>query len=328
MRTGSCARLLSLALALPVVAFCAAAAHADGGTNFAFVWRAPAGCPSASAVEEEIAHLLGGPIREHARNDLRVQAVVQHESAWLVTLETSANAGSGHRTIEAATCQALAHATALIVALLTDPDAVSARAAKPPDSEPQPQPPPAEAAPVQVAPVAVRAVRLLLGAAAAGNVGVLPSPDIEASASVGIVRPRWRLEARVAYGPRQLRSDAVASPSGAHGRVSLNAGTLAGCMTFSRPLLELGPCADVEFGALHGEGIRATSNESHTSPWLGLGVGGLVAIRLTRWLYLPVHVDAVVPLWRPRYVFENVPAPIFRSAPVGGRLTAGVELRF
>jgi hypothetical protein len=99
-------------------------------------------------------------------------------------------------------------------------------------------------------------------------------------------------------------------------------------MTFSRPLLELGPCADAEFGAVRGEGIGATHTTSHTSPWVGVGAGGLLAIKATQWLYFPVHADAVIPLWRPRFVFQNVQAPIFRSWSVGGRLTAGVELRF
>jgi hypothetical protein len=38
----------------------------------------------------------------------------------------------------------------------------------------------------------------------------------------------------------------------------------------------------------------------------------------------------VAPLWRPHFVWSSVGAnrPIFRSAPMGGRLTAGAELRF
>jgi hypothetical protein len=327
MRRGPYNWLLSLAFALTVVGR-AAVAGADEGSGFIFEWRAPEGCPPASAVEEEIAHLLGGPAREHARDDLRVQATVERGSLWLVTLETTSKTANGHRTIEAATCQALANATALIVALLIDPDAVAARTGKAQGNEPRPPPSPAEPTPVQGRPPGVRATHVLLGAAAAGNLGVLPSPDLGVSASVGIVHPRWRMEARAAYDPRQVQSAALANPSGAYGRFSFIAGTVAGCMTFSRPTLEFGPCADAEFGAVHGEGIGATHTTSHTSPWLGVGAGGLLAIKATRWLYLPVHADAVVPLWRPNYVFENPQVPIFRSASVGGRLTAGVELRF
>ena len=327
MRRNPYNRLLSLAFAVTVVGR-VAAARADAGSGFAFEWRAPEGCPPASAVEDEIAHLLGGPAREHVRDDLRVQATVERGSLWLVTLETTSKMANGHRTIEAATCQALANATAFIVALLIDPDAVAARTSKPRGNEPQPPPPPAEPTSGKGRPPGVRATLVLLGAAAAGNLGVLPSPDVGVSASVGMVRPRWRIEARATYDPRQVRSDALANPSGAYGRFSFITGTLAGCMTFSRSMLEFGPCAEAEFGAVHGEGIGATRTTSHTSPWLGVGAGGLLAIKVTGGLYLAMHADAVVPLWRPRYVLENVQVPIFRSASVGGRLTAGVELRF
>jgi hypothetical protein len=127
--------MLSLAFALTVVGR-APAARAEEGSGFAFEWRAPEGCPSASVVAEGIAHLLGGPAR-----DLRVQATVERGSHWLVTLETTSKTASGHRTIEAATCQGLANATTLIVALLIDPDAVAAHTGKSQDSEPQPPPP-------------------------------------------------------------------------------------------------------------------------------------------------------------------------------------------
>ncbi len=76
MRRGPYNWLLSLAFALIVVGRVAAARAEEGG-GFAFEWRAPEGCPPASAVEGEIAQLLGGPAREHARDDLRVQATVE-----------------------------------------------------------------------------------------------------------------------------------------------------------------------------------------------------------------------------------------------------------
>jgi hypothetical protein len=329
MRRGSDKWLLSLAFALTVVGR-PPAARADGGSGFVFEWQAPEGCPPSSVVEGKIAELLGGPALERARDDLRVQATVERGALWFVTLETTSRTASGHRTFEAATCQALANATALIVALLIDPDAVAARTGKSQEPEVRPPPPPAptEPTPVVGRPGGARATYGLVGVAAAGNLGVLPSADLGVSASVGIVRTRWRIEARAAYSPRRVQSDVLTSPAGAYGRFSFVVGTLAGCLTFSRSVFEFGPCADAEFGAVPGEGIGATHTTSHTSPWVGVGAGGLLALKATPWLYFPVHADAVIPLWRPRFVFQNVQAPIFRSWSVGGRLTAGVELRF
>ena len=306
----------------------------EGGRGLSFVWRAPEGCPAASHVETEIDKLLGGPARDHARDELRVQATVDHGAGWLVTLETASKTANGHRTIEAATCQGLANATALIVALMIDPDAVAARSAqtKPADV---PIPAPLPAAPPTLAPVVApttvprgRTTFGFVGASAAGNLGVLPGPDAGASVTLGLVRPRWRIEARAVYGFRQVRSETLSNPPDAYGRFSFTAGTLSGCLSFAQPRMEWGPCVGAELGIVRGQGFGASQTTSESSPWFGLGAGAFLAIKAKGWLYFPVHADAVVPLWRPRYVFQNVPTPIFQSWPVGARLTAGVELRF
>ena len=332
MRRRSYPWLRSLGFALTSFAL-ALTARAEEGPSFVFAWRAPEGCPAASTVEVEIDNLLGGPAADHARDGLRVRATVAHGALWFVTLDTESKTASGHRTIEAATCQGLANATALIVALMIDPDAVAARSGQTPVEVPPP-PPPAPAAPMPVPAGAassapsVPATSVLAGAAAAGNAGVLPSADVGASVSVGVARPHWRIEARAAYGPRWAQSDTLTDPPGAYGRFSFLAGTLAGCRTFTQPRFELGSCASVELGAVRGQGFGATQTTSHTSPWFGVGAGGFAAIRANAWLYFPMHADAVLPLWRPHYVFQNVPTPIFQSWSVGLRLTMGVELRF
>jgi len=338
MRRTSCPWLLTLGLALTVSGL-VPDAQADVESGFVFEWRAPDGCPPASMVEAEVEHLLGSPAREHSSGDLRVHATVERGVLWFVTLETASKTASGHRTIEAATCRGLANATALIVALMIDPDAVAARTGK---AEGEETPPPAPPVPMARLPAPTpmrssaelgnpiaRATYGLLGVAAAGNLGVMPSPDVGGSASVGVIRPRWRGEARAAYGFRQVQSASLADPSGAYGRFSFLAGTLAGCMTFYLPNLEMGPCASAEVGVVRGQGFRTSRTSSKDAPWIALGAGGWLAIRASPWLYFPIHVDAVFPLWRPRYVFVgDVSTPIFQSWFVGGRLTAGVELRF
>ncbi len=261
-----------------------------------------------------------------------MRATVARESVWLVTLDTASKTASGHRAIEATTCQGLANATALIVALMIDPDAVAARSgkAKGNESAPYSPSPPAVPEPEPSTPRVRgrRATHGFVGATAAGDMGVLPASDVGVSISAGIVRAHWRAEACAAYSPRWVQSETMADPPGAYGRFSFVTGTLEGCMTFARPHLEIGPCASMEFGAVRGQGVGASRTTRSSSPWLGLGVGGLLSIKANGWLYFPIHADAVLPLWRPNYVFQNVQTPIFQSWPVGGRLTAGVELRF
>jgi hypothetical protein len=281
-------------------------------------------------VQAEIDELLGGAARDRAREHLSVRATVEHGSLWLVTLETQSGTASGHRTIEAVTCQGLASATALIVALMIDPDAVAAHAGKGKEKEPSPPPAPAPA-PAAAAPSPPRAARATFGLAglgAAGNLGVLPGPDVGLGATVGLRRGHWRVELRAAYGPREVRSEPLPDPSGGYGRFRFFAGTLAGCWTMLQSGVDAGPCAEAEIGAVYGEGSHASQNTSETTPWFGLGAGGVVVIKATPWLHFPLHADAVFPLWRQNFVFRNVDTPIFRARPVGGRLTAGVEVQF
>jgi hypothetical protein len=299
--------------------------RADADKGFDFTWLAPAGCPPAEDVRSEIDRLLGSPAHAAASGDLNVRASVEHESHWLVTLETTLGTRSGHRTISASSCQGLANATALIVALMIDPDAVAAHS-HPPEGEPLAPAPGPEPAPSMALPSAP--ATFLAGLGAAGHWGVLPSPDLGMNASVGVMGSFWRVEVLASYGPRAVHSQAMSDPPGAFGRFRLYTGGLAGCLALKRAALELGPCLDFEVGVVQGEGLAAPVTSSKTTPWLALGAGAFVAFKANRWLGFPVHIDAVVPLWRPRFTFDGAETPIFRSAIVGGRATAGVEVQF
>ena len=132
-------------------------ASAQGTVDFQ--WLAPEGCPSPGSVRSEIDGLLGGAAGERARQNLSMHATVEHGVRWLVTLETRSGTVTGHRTIEAVTCQALGSATALIEALIIDPDAVAAHAQKAKAPEPGP-PPRTVSAPVRRASPAARPIRI------------------------------------------------------------------------------------------------------------------------------------------------------------------------
>jgi len=335
MRTGPCKSLPSLAL------FCvlfADPASAEPRGKFVLDWVAPTGCPQQEAVQAEIIRLLGGGASagSAAAGDdaaagaagaaaadagLSVRASVGHSTQWFVSLQSRAAGVEGRRWLESTSCDGLASATALIVALMIDPVAVAAQSGQAP----------APAAVAVPAPISMakpqRTTTMLLGLVAGGTTGVLPSPDVGVGAALGLARPFWRLELRAAWGLRQAESAPLANPSGARGSFRLLAGTLAGCATFRRSVVDFGPCADVEFGAVHGEGVGAFLTTSQTTPWLGLGAGGLLVFRISRWLLVPVHADAVFPLRRLSFVVEPH-TTIYRPSPIGGRLTVGLEMHF
>jgi hypothetical protein len=319
-----------------------APSYAQSDAGLVLTWTAPDVCPSQAAVEAEIARLLGGPPASSANRLFRVRAAVTRGALWQVVLDTSSEEGSGHRTLEATTCDGLANATALIVALMIDPAATLVResmALDKPDSRPlpptapaRPTPPPAPAARGPANTLFTNTLStntLFVGAVASGSLGVLPAPDLAAAGAVGLAGSNWRVELRGAYGLRHVESDVLAATSGGHGEFQARfLGTLTGCLTRSPSGIEWGFCLDVEGGVIQGRGKGTSTTEDKLQPWLGVGAGGLFALRAGKHLAFPVHVDAIVPVWRPTYVFTNVPSPIFRAWPVGGRLTASVEWRF
>jgi len=322
------ARLCFVSVALVGGWFCGSSpSRAQDLATVDFAWSAPAGCPPDAAVRAEIGKLLGGPIEGRAREDLRVRAVVERRELWLVTLDTLAGGTAGHRTLESATCEGLASATALIVALIIDPDAVAAHAKPTPDATPAPPPTRAPAV-TPPPPPPPRATFSLVGVGAVGHLGVLPGADVGLGAHVGLARRSLRVELRGAYGPRAVASSRVGAAGEAYGKFRFWAATLAGCWMLERGRLELGPCLDLELGAVAGEGVGATETTSATTWWYGMGAGVELVIAATPWLRFPVHADAIVPWHRPSYVFRNVDQPIFRPWPVGARLSLAAEARF
>jgi hypothetical protein len=298
--------------------------QADQAGTLTLSWQAPAGCPSRGQVSGEIARLLGGEIRVPKGGDIKAVAVVARGQTWSLAIETELAGRPGQRSIEAASCQDLADATALIIALMIDPNAVAAHTTQP---RPAPAPPLAQSDP---APQKARRVSYLVGIHAAGSYGTLPSVDAGLGGGVGLAGRRWRVELRGTYGLR--RDQRVTAPSPAppdsYGRFNFAAAALAGCLNLGRENLAVGPCADAELGMLSAKGFGVSEGFPAQTLWLALGAGAYAAIPLGPHLSLPLHLDVVAPLLRPEFVFRNVPTRVFRAPVVGGRISAGIELHF
>jgi hypothetical protein len=102
----------------------ALAAHAQSNEpHVALAWRAPDPCPTEASVRLEVARLLAGS----SASGMADAEVMRAGTRWRVAL--SMNGGERH--LEAASCKALADATALIVAMAVDPERVAANRAAP-----------------------------------------------------------------------------------------------------------------------------------------------------------------------------------------------------
>jgi hypothetical protein len=116
---------LIVAVGVPVVAV-RVAAQSSGPPPVTLEWEAPAECPSVGHVEDAIARLLaGGTPEEEKRVKARAVVFKTGVGGWHEDLSTQVGEESGQRALDATTCDALADATALVLALAVDPTRVA-----------------------------------------------------------------------------------------------------------------------------------------------------------------------------------------------------------
>jgi hypothetical protein len=224
-------------------------ARAQEPGAFAFSWQAPLGCPDVTEVRAEVVRLLGGAIGAVPGGRLQARAVVTQGQTWSVILQTESLGDFGQGALEAGSCRELAHATALIVALMIDPNTVTAHAS-PSSASPPPTPP----APSQPAPGSPRALDYPVGIIIAATQGTLPSTDVGLGGALGVSGKRWRLDVRASYGLRRDQKAAVPPRVGGYGQFNFFSALLTGCLDLGGPKGAWGPCAVGEFGVVSAKG--------------------------------------------------------------------------
>jgi hypothetical protein len=284
--------------------------------SFSLTWAAPEECPSPSQVQAEIARLVGGDIQLH-EGDLEARVMVSHGPLWSGDLTTQHAGQTGHRIIDAPSCRAVADAIALIVALLIDPDAVAANAQAPERKAPSIPEPSKSNEP---------GWEFWAGVHAQARVGTLPDADIGIGLALEFASPRWHTDLRWSYG---LRRDQVASlPSGASGRFNILMGSVTECFNVGQAEWGWGPCAAVEAGRVSVRGYGATAGFSRQALWLALGGGAFLSRAMGQHLRVLMELDVVAPMYRPDYVFQDIPGVVFKAPAVGGRALADISWHF
>ncbi|HEY5956616.1 MAG TPA: hypothetical protein VIV60_08690, partial [Polyangiaceae bacterium] len=199
-----------------------------------FTWDAAAECPSAQQVWMEISRLLHGDTQLRHGGNLEVRVTVRNGETWSADLSTLHAGQTGRRFIEAPSCASVADTTALIVALMIDPDAVAGVAQAQEEVRPSATPRAEH-----------ESMKFLVGSHVLGRMGTLPGVDIGLGIGVGLSGRRWRTDVRWTYG---LKEQVAALPSGAAGRFSIVSGSISGCLNLGRERPAFGPCAVVEPG--------------------------------------------------------------------------------
>ncbi len=296
-------------------------------------WHAPSGCPDGARARAAIDALLEGRTPPGDRRVVADVAIEPGGKGWRARVRIDDGTTVGERELEAASCEEVGEAAALIVAMAVDPRLAGESVPdEPADEPPIPTPPPVGDAtppddrvttptpiitPLPVPPPPRRKrppPKFLLRAAGGVGYGSVPTVAGVVMIAFAVARPRWRVELDAdVWTPRTLPS-----PQNAEIGVRMLGWTLGlrGCGSPLAMKLEIPLCAGIRAGALHGEGTGPIASHSELSPWItataGVGVWGWIVPRFA----LALDVDGFVALTRP--AFDIQPADFEVSAPAGG----------
>jgi hypothetical protein len=302
-------------------------------------WTAPPACPTVDEVRREVArqaHVVPGSTPPPLDADARVEPVGRR---WRVELRTTRAGIEGYQTLEDESCELLARATALVLALaLYDPgDAAASPAPAPeepriepaprrrpvepvkpeaaPAAEPEPPPPPparpAEVAPslppiVSTTPATPRlAPTWALAADARVSRGPLPDANFTLSIGLDVRRGHWLAQLRlVGAAPTEQAS---ADAPDVRGRYQAWGASVGSCLV-ARPdsRLALAGCMEVAASLLVVTGSGAAADETGFAPWYAAGPAALARIRVSRRTRLELGAGLGVSLDRPRFALRHL----------------------
>ena len=291
-------------------------------------WQGPEDCARGEAVQAKVLRLLGGGQRAPT-TPIRVTVSVRHEKGarFVAELATSSDAGGGRKRLEGESCEAIALASAVVIALSIDPNAsLDAEPLPPEEPKPPPQSRRARPAPPAAPAAPARETKPYLF----GSVGVLfqllSQPSAFTGAGVGVRHRRLSLELGGAvYQPRDVRRD---DKPRLGAELRLTTGELLGCyaaLPFGLGAVELCPGFRLEYLVATAFGA---SNPDRASVLLGSGVGVLRGrLRATAWLSATLDVGVAVRPFQPTFVLLGV-GDVFEIPMFSGFARTGLALEF
>lgn len=352
-RRARCAAALTL-IAASVLVTRRAQAQQVGG--LVIRWDAPDNCPQQNEVSDRVRKLLGSPITLQVPFQADGAIAQADDGRYRLKLVTRSGGLVGERTISSRSCEDLARAAAVAIALLlhgeevphagkpSDPNTAGAAAAgtgsqsAPASSSAQPQPveprltPNGSGGPEHSSDddrdsensASQRRWHVHLRAPlAAFGMGPLPRSEWGVTLAAGASYDAWRLWLEGTDWRHQV-VPAKASP-GYSADVALLTASLRGCRAWRHSLFEIAPCVVVslERATASGAGQNVTPQAQHVI-WLGLGVGVQASIHIFSWFSLALTADGQVEASRPRISIDGVGA-VDQGAPAAFTATLGPE---
>jgi hypothetical protein len=329
-------------------AITAGQALAQGEQPVSLDWSAPDGCPTASDVRAQALRLLAGPPIPAERNVVAVARVTRAETGrWRVDISMSSASAQGKRSLDADTCSGLAEATALIVAIMVDPDRASVAASRPSasanvssavasSSSAAPAAPVLSAPPPPVPsrdrPVRARSAGATprWGASARSLVDIGTLPDTAVGVGVGLAAVVGHLRSDVALNVFPGRTYTFPSAGGAGADMSAwsAAGDFAYVTRLGPSQLALGGGAEVTYlSAMGVKGAAPFAPRSGSLVWPALRADAALTIPTVGPVFLRLEAVALAPLRRPTVDIDPI-GVVHQPSTLAGRLGVGVEVEF
>lgn len=292
-------------LACAVVFATPLVAHADE-----LALEVDASCADIASVRAEVEGLLGRPLREgdavvHARLSIAVAG-----GGFDATIAMERDGGVTERAIEAETCERLASALALMIALALDPDLGAApdpgpeiriapsidpewRDQRPPIPQPDPEPE------IEVA--------VSMGVAGGVELGLGPEIVPAVRAFGGVRVAPWILELDAVF---VAPSTAFAPMPGATAEVWFGFAALRGGAMFAVDRLAFGGALELELGFGRGSpgGLRVENQATKLLPYSAVRAVALFELRLVGPLGLRARVGLGTPIVVPAFEIRPIGA--------------------
>jgi|GEM_PF-2367157 len=302
-------------------------AHAGDLNRVALVWTAPAECPSADTVHQQVQEIVGDPATELAPV-AAVVTVARGIGTWQASLTLQARGQRSERQYEAESCGALGAATALIVAL-------AAEGMEPPAPATTGEPAVRRGGPgAPNAPPFWVSSSVVVHVGATFDDGTMPyllAPGIEASAGRLLEASFWKLRI-LGGGSYYFTQTGGGGPTDWYlGTYWLLSFAARACATATMGRFELGPCLGAEFVFMHGDNVGG-SGVGDSQYWLAPLGGLLASLTITSRLAFFGRAEAALPTTMRTFMgrpgFPGGFNPVYDVPPNAIRLAAGVELRF
>jgi hypothetical protein len=308
----------------------AAAGPAGGDVPIGLYYQAPARCPSASMVADELAARglrvtpAGSPISLGIAVDLTSRDAHVFGGRLTVDVDAASGKPSVSQAVSGRDCRAVVLSLVVVAAL-----AVNATAAAPPIAPAAPADESISRAPT-VERVAARRPTWFVGASGRGMTGLGADPALGVGASIERV---WGVGSTAAlsvvFSASTVAPPTITLPTGS---ASLRAffGRLESCWfggVLAAPSIVLSPCAALEGGVVQGTG-NINRPGTATRPWFAPAIAARGAVRLTRVVWFSFDGAVFAPLVRDTFVFNDPRTTIHRTPAVGANLELGLGAAF